>query len=129
MKRFNDTSNNYLVLVRTLTTNLTPQNGNEYWGTDPTCMHSCGFSVTEENTWLMLCIATGKNVQNLWTRSVRKLKTIFYTTFTNINKNSLQNISESATVSPCFCHRGHCHQLNIISASNTGYRDTKLYFK
>ena len=67
MKRFNDTSNNYLVLVRTSTTNLTPQNGNEYWGTDPTCMHSCGFSVTEENTCLTMCTATGENVQNLQT--------------------------------------------------------------
>ena len=67
MKRFNDISNSCLILVPMFATNLRLQNGKEHWGTDPMCIHSRGFSGTEENTYLTLRIAVGKNVQNLCT--------------------------------------------------------------
>ena len=76
MKRFNDTFDSYLVPVPTLTTNLRLQNGNEHWGTDPMYMPVRGFSVTEENICLALCIAVGESGQNL--------QTIFFI----VNKNS-----------------------------------------
>ena len=121
MERFNDTSNSYLVIVPTFSTNSGPQNGNEHWGTNPTCMHSHGFSVIEENTCLTLCIATGENVQNLqavfliqWTRIVWKLKTIFKNIFININKNCPQDISESVTMSPC-------HGVSAIGVDSKSY--------
>ena len=40
------------------------QNAENFYAWDPMCISSCGFSVTEENTYLMLCIAVrGKRLK------------------------------------------------------------------
>ena len=105
----------YFILVPTFAINLRPQNENEDWGTSSKGMSSCGFSVSEENACLMLCIAARKNVQEMQTiflitvdKNCAKVEDNIWNCFhLFVEKKNVQGISEFVTgvaASQCFCH-------------------------